>query len=1261
MKKENRGQSKSYSTRKKLFSAASTLLIAALLLTGATFAWLTISIAPEATGIATQIGANGSLEIALLNAETRADLTKIRNAGVGASLSNGVNVNDVWGNLIDLSSKDYGLSEITLMPARLNIKSNEGQYYVGENYLLAPTYGYDGRVVSVSGNTYGATFNGTDFVGNLANPGYGVRGLGASNSMSTQASAIATAKTNIVTYTNSAKNAAIAALDKNGNDLFGIVVAYSANSNATFDNDDKAVMTAMITDLKSAYAYIDSALRQGLVIYAASEIEDEDLFDQVKTAILDTTKDIGVILDEQGEELNSVIPEGLLAWVDSAAEIKNSLNAATSACANLTGGSYTWDQIRGIMDYLIDMSQVYIGDKLFENMTYDDFTALLGSTFTMSLAPSSGVFVSIADFTGNYSSWISAMGSKVEIATLSGVNPAYLAGLSDSVKDIEAAAGNASEITLKDLYGYALDLAFRCNAPLSDLLLQTGAVSRVDSDDTGVSTMGAGSYMEFSINDTSYTPDQMLALMDAVRVAFVDDIGTVMGIAKLNTSNRVIDGETIKASLYLYEFTLEDDEFSDGSILVMGERRVDDNAITALTQNTAKAVITIVWLDGDLVDNTMVSAEKQATLTGVLNLQFASSANLIPAGNEDLKNLTPKKSDLFELIESAKEIYEAGQGMYTSASWENFSAAYNKAEAVYNDVIANDMAVLAAARNLVETRDALAEVSFTLLEEKIAEIRELMGETGDLACLVMKDANNLVYTVKNSYTDEQFNNKIGVINRVNYEKNLKDIGNGIQAAIYTDESWSILADALYDAEAVFNHQDYTNDNIISNAIDALDKAYNALARKTYFEAYEYEGELYYLARTDAVDTYGKWYDKNHNLVTSDLTILKLDANAELAKIARLAINKYFSVDSDAMLPTITILASKYPSLRNEEIIGIHWQETGIFIALASETNIDYLYALVEDKLADGCTEGCVEISNAKSILYLDRITTDQIVPAIVALENHTHGEVEQPYVPSESDDYRVVLRIAANTAKNVAGYDDLVMEGYTDDQKSVMNNLRDAVSTIEALLDLESLDDTMAATALSAINSQFTAYNTAFEGDDIKQVTIYNSAPRYIAVGSEIFDVVNGSDYGMLYHKYYSYGADITGEQGTIKAVLLTRSGIIFTLEETVTIYAPAEGVSISGDTSVDVGNTGHLSVDLEQAFFDASQSIYFNEGETVKECFWSSSNTSIATVSGSGNTAVVTAKAAGTVTISVTVTTEQGNTYSANYEITIVGAEPEA
>ena len=263
-------------------------------------------------------------------------------------------------------------------------------------------------------------------------------------------------------------------------------------------------------------------------------------------------------------------------------------------------------------------------------------------------------------------------------------------------------------------------------------------------------------------------------------------------------------------------------------------------------------------------------------------------------------------------------------------------------------------------------------------------------------------------------------------------------------------------------------------------------------------------------------------------------------------------------------------------------------------------------------------------------------------------------------VVSMSADYRVVLRITANTAKNVAGYDDLVMEGYTDDQKSVMNNLRDAVSAIEALLGLESSNDTMAATALSTINSQFTAYNTAFEGDDIKQVTIYNSAPRYIAVGSEIFDVVNGSDYGMLY--YQPDGSeDITGEKGTIKAVLLTRSGIIFTLEETVTIYAPAEGVSISGDESVVVGNTGYISVDLEQAFFDAGQTIHFYNGETINKCYWSSSDTSIATVSGAGNSATLTPKAAGTVRIDVIVITEQGNTYTANYEITIAGAEPEA
>ena len=48
-------------------------------------------------------------------------------------------------------------------------------------------------------------------------------------------------------------------------------------------------------------------------------------------------------------------------------------------------------------------------------------------------------------------------------------------------------------------------------------------------------------------------------------------------------------------------------------------------------------VTAVVWLDGDRVGNQLVSDIFEHSMTGEMNLQFSSSANLIPS-KQTLKN-----------------------------------------------------------------------------------------------------------------------------------------------------------------------------------------------------------------------------------------------------------------------------------------------------------------------------------------------------------------------------------------------------------------------------------------------------------------------------------------------------------------------------------------------------------------------------------------------------------------------------------------------
>ena len=196
---------------------------------------------------------------------------------------------------------------------------------------------------------------------------------------------------------------------------------------------------------------------------------------------------------------------------------------------------------------------------------------------------------------------------------------AYIAGLT-AKEDTTGTNESANKIT--DLYGYAVDLAFRTNAIGSNLQLQVDAAQRIYSDSNETSTQGNGSYMEFTKGDLTAT--QFASLMGAVRIVFVDSTNTIVAGAKLNVPAIEEDATMVKAPLKMVTVTTENKsvKFEDAAVA--------NNVITTLEQGTAKQLTVITYLDGDVVDNSMVSATSARSMTGSMNLQFASSATLVP-------------------------------------------------------------------------------------------------------------------------------------------------------------------------------------------------------------------------------------------------------------------------------------------------------------------------------------------------------------------------------------------------------------------------------------------------------------------------------------------------------------------------------------------------------------------------------------------------------------------------------------------------------
>ena len=153
---------------KKLYAAVCMVLVAALLVSATSYAWLVLSQAPEVSNVTTTIGANGNLEIALGK--------NIGESAIGDSFNKNdvIIANRTWGNLIDLTDESYGLQTITLRPAILN---SAGGAINMLHPLAYPIYGADGRVQYIyANNMFAGTYNESQFV--TTPNDYGVHGIG---------------------------------------------------------------------------------------------------------------------------------------------------------------------------------------------------------------------------------------------------------------------------------------------------------------------------------------------------------------------------------------------------------------------------------------------------------------------------------------------------------------------------------------------------------------------------------------------------------------------------------------------------------------------------------------------------------------------------------------------------------------------------------------------------------------------------------------------------------------------------------------------------------------------------------------------------------------------------------------------------------------------------------------------------------------------------------------------------------------------------
>lgn len=698
----------------KLMAAICMLLVSSIMMVSSTYAWFTLSTAPEVTGINTAVGANGNLEMALL--PKNGDPNSVTSNAGDSSLPNIEDKNVTWGNLVDVSdSTVYGLDQITLYPAELNL-TVDGKVDVEGFILKTPKYGADGRVSELAANGqtsyYGGAANGF-----APNEEYGVRAVGTVSGMTPRQLSYRNARSAAGTAMKLAANQASATLNTNGSALANIAIKYGMNgTDATFNATDLAALRAMINDLKNnVLGQIETAYMQYILAYAASAANTSG--DTVWSAVEGTVKADGATLTSVTAALTGngiTIPAQVQTGIDAYNDIVEAVNNADTKLKTLEESgkdSFTWTEVSATMTPLADPEKIEVNGFLAKEVK-DKLGDLISSITSQGglkviLKSGAGVFADIADQTEDYTASVSIDGVSAggftlndmtaRMVTQSSVNPSYLSQVGTAVDGAGAPSGSSDTVMpLSDMYGFIIDLAFRTNAAESNLLLQQKAIDRIYGDNTNEETMGGGASMTFQATTTDFSNDQVKGLMDSIVLVFFNPAdGTIFCYGALDTDNATVGADGVTAEIYLYtpgvtykaategathveEITYREaaagetaTHISDGAggytttipegqtathVQVKTYReaadgetathkavtstsirnKITDNKIMALTQNVATALSVLVYLDGNEVTNADVAATGSTSMTGTMNLQFSSSATLVPMDYSDL-------------------------------------------------------------------------------------------------------------------------------------------------------------------------------------------------------------------------------------------------------------------------------------------------------------------------------------------------------------------------------------------------------------------------------------------------------------------------------------------------------------------------------------------------------------------------------------------------------------------------------------------------
>ncbi|MBQ7160676.1 MAG: hypothetical protein IJR90_03110 [Clostridia bacterium] len=385
--------------KERIIAAGLMLLIAMALVVGSTFAWITLSSAPEVSNIATTVAANGSLEIALEDGDDTTYPTSGRGDSYAAQGKSIVTANVTWGNIVNLSDESYGLQNIQLRPARLNTAN------LSNNPLWGAVYGADGRVTTLNTDYAFSVFDSTEQKF-LVSSQKGVRAISSYTMIVTdgqQAEAqagINRMKQPVLTAINNvnAKYAGSVMTEENIEGLRGLLNAYISGALTDYikemSDDTYNGTAAAETDITAYLGQIYSLYNE---FYQAMELQKEAFvalanFQRYIASIQDggepySELDWATIAASpaaydaaSAAEGSAVRLTGLSAFVTDLAGASADLASLRTYYENSQSGShYTYSAISPIVNRLANPNGVTINGKSIGNIGVSEIASLLNS------------------------------------------------------------------------------------------------------------------------------------------------------------------------------------------------------------------------------------------------------------------------------------------------------------------------------------------------------------------------------------------------------------------------------------------------------------------------------------------------------------------------------------------------------------------------------------------------------------------------------------------------------------------------------------------------------------------------------------------------------------------------------------------------------------------------------------------------------------------------------------------------------------------